>query len=73
MHKISIHKVQGYIGITWNEIANTLANDGAHKDKATATPCIHVAHATPYWLASRPTTTHDEAIYNLHTFINKEQ
>ena len=37
------------------------------------TPHIHVAHATPHWLASCPTTTQDGAIRNLHTFVTKEQ
>ena len=37
-----------------------------------STPHIHIAHQTPYWLASCPTATHDEAIRNLRTFITKE-
>ena len=32
---------------------------------------MHLAHATPYWLASCPTATHDGAIRNLHTFVIK--
>ena len=43
----------------------------ALKEKPTATPHIHIAHATPYWLASCPTATRDGAIRNLHTFVTK--
>ena len=55
-----------------NEQAATLPNEGTLKEKPTATPHIHLAHATPYWLASCPTTTHDGAIRNIHKFIIKE-
>ena len=54
-----------------NKIADTLANKGTLKEKSFATPHIHIAHATPYWLASCPTATHDGAIKNLHTFVTK--
>ena len=54
-----------------NEIVDTLANVGTLKEKPTATPHMHLAHATPYWLASCPTATHDGAIRNLHTFVIK--
>ena len=54
-----------------NEIADTLANEGTLKEKPSATPHVHLAHATPYWLASCPTATHDGAIRNLHTFVTK--
>jgi hypothetical protein len=59
------------MGIMGNEIDDTLANEGTLKEKPTATPHMHLAHATPYWLASCPTATHDGAITNLHTFIIK--
>jgi hypothetical protein len=60
-------------GIMGNEIADTLANEGTLKEKPSATPHIHLAHATPYWLANCPTATHDVAIRNLHTFVTKAQ
>ena len=47
-------------------------NKGTLKEKPTTTPRIHIAHPAPYWLASYPTTTHDIAIRNLHTFITKK-
>ena len=72
-HKVHIHKVRAHSGIIENEIADTLANEGTLKEKPTNTPHIHIAHPTPYWLANYPTTTHDHAIYNLHTFITKEE
>ena len=59
------------MGITGNEIADTLANEGTLKEKPSTTTHIHIAHTTPYWLASCPTTTHDGAIQNLHTFVTK--
>jgi hypothetical protein len=40
-------------------------------EKLEQTPHIHIAHPTPYWLASCPTGTHDGTIYNLRTFITK--
>ena len=55
-----------------NEMADILANEGTLKEKPTATPHIHLAHATPYWLASCPTATYDGAIRNIHKFIIKE-
>ena len=69
---IHIHKVRSHTGISGNEIADTLANEGTLKDKPEDTPHIHIAHAIIYWLATSPTATHDEAIRNLHTFIVKE-
>ena len=71
-HTIHIHKVCAHLGITGNEIANTLANEGTLKEKPTTTPRMHTIHPTPYGLASYPTATHDKAIRNLHTFITKE-
>jgi hypothetical protein len=53
-------------------MADTLANKGTLKDKPNKTPHIHIAHPTPYWLASCPTATHDGAIRNLRTTITKE-
>ena len=57
-----------------NKIADTLANEGTFKDKPPPTPHIHIhiAHTTPYWLASCPTATHNGDIRNLHTFVTKE-
>ena len=52
-------------------MADTLANEGTLKDKPETTPHIHIAHATPYWLATFSMATHDGAICNLHTFIMK--
>jgi hypothetical protein len=49
-----------------------LANDGTLEEKPFPTPHIHIAHATQYSLASSPTSTHDGAIRNLHTFIVKK-
>jgi hypothetical protein len=60
-----MHKVRAHSGIIGNEIADTLANEGTLKEKPTTTPHIHIAHPTPYWLASCPTATHDGAIRNL--------
>ena len=54
-----------------NEIVDTLANEGMLKEKPSNTPHIHLAHASPYWLASCPTATHDGAIRNIHKFIIK--
>ena len=71
-HMIHIHKVRAHTGISGNEIADTLANEGTLKDKPNETPHIHIAHATPYWLSTSPTATHDGAIRNLHTFITKD-
>ena len=71
-HLIHIHKVRAHTGIRGNEEADILANEGTLKEKPTNTPHIHVAHATPYWLASCPTTTHNGAIRNIHKFIIKE-
>ena len=51
---IHIHKVRVHTGIKSNEIADTLANEGTLKDKPEATSHIHIAHATPYWLATSP-------------------
>ena len=42
------------------------------RDKPSTTPHIHIAHSTPYWLASCPTTTLNGAIRNLNTFTTKE-
>ena len=70
-HLIHIHKVWAHTGNMGNEIADTLANEGTLKEKPSTTPHIHLAHATPYWLASCPTATHDGAIRNLHTFVTK--
>ena len=71
-HLIHIHKVRAHTDIRGNEIADTLANEGATKEKPTNTPHIHIAHATPYWLASYPIATRDGAITNIHKFIIKE-
>ena len=68
---IHIHKVRAHTGNNGNEIANTLVNEGTLKDKPDVTSHIHIAHATPYWLSTSPTATHDGAIRNLHTFILK--
>ena len=68
---IHIHKVRAHTCICGNEIADTLANEGTPKEKPDTTPHIHIAHTTPYWLASCPTTTHDGAIRNLSTFLTK--
>jgi ribonuclease HI len=70
-HKIYIHKVRAHTGITGNEIADDLANEGNNLEKPEQTPHIHIACPTPYWLASCPTCTHDGAIRNLRTFITK--
>ena len=59
------------MGIIGYEKADILANEGALQEKQTATPHIHLAHATPYWLASCPIATHDGAIRNTHKFIIK--
>ena len=59
------------MGITENETTDTLANEGTFKEKPSATPHIHIAHTTPYWLASCPTATHDGDIRNLHIFVTK--
>ena len=67
-HKIHIHKVRAHTSITGNKIADTLADEGTLKEKPTNTPHIHIAHPTPYCLASCPTATHDGVIHNLHTF-----
>ena len=71
-HTIHIHKERAHTGISGNEMADTLANKKTLKDKPEETPHIHIAHATPYWLATSPTPTHDGAIRNLHTFITKD-
>jgi hypothetical protein len=71
-HKIHIHKVRAHTCIIGNKIADELTNEGTTKEKPEATPRIHIAHSTPYWLAGCPTTTHDGAIRNLRTFITKE-
>ena len=71
-YTIHIHKVRAHSGIIGNEIADTLANEGTLKAKSSPTPHIHIAHQTPYWLASCPIATHDGAIRNLSTFITKE-
>ena len=70
-HLIHIHKVRAHTCITGNEKANTLANEGTLKEIPSATPHMHLAHATPYWLANCPTATHDGAIRNIHKFILK--
>ena len=62
---------RAHLSISGNEIVDTLANEGTLKEKPYMTPHIHIAHTTPYWLASCPTTTHDGAIRNLSTFIAK--
>ena len=71
-HTIHTHKVRAHTCIFGNEIADTLANKGTLLEKPDTTPHIHIAHATPYWLASCPTAAHDGAIRNLHTFITKD-
>jgi hypothetical protein len=68
---LHVHKVQAHVGISGNEIADTLANEGTLEGKPNNTPHIHIAHPTPYWLASCPTATHDGASYNLYMFIRK--
>ena len=68
-HIIHIHKVRAHTCIIGNEIADTLANKGTHKEKPSPTPQIRIAHPTPYWLVSCPTTTHNGAIRNLSTFL----
>ena len=70
-YSIHIHKVRAHTGTKWNEIADILANEGTLKEQPPATPHIHTSHATPYWLASCPTATHDNVIRNLHTFVTK--
>ena len=60
-HMIHILKVRTHIGISGNKIADTLANKGTLKEKLDMTPHIHIAHTTPYWLASCPTATYDGA------------
>ena len=72
LHLIHIHKVRAHTGIMGNEIADTQANKGTFKDKTSPTPHIHIAHTTPYWLASCPTATSDGAMRYLHKFITKE-
>jgi viroplasmin and RNaseH domain-containing protein len=57
-HMIHIHKVQAHTGISGNEMADILANEGTLKEKPDKTRHIHIAHSSPYWLASTPTTTH---------------
>ena len=69
---IHIHKVRAHTCISGNKIADTQANEGPPKEKPDTAPYIHIAHTTPYWLASRPTTTHDGAIRSLSTFITKK-
>ena len=68
---IHTHKVWARTCISGNEIAYTLANERTLKEKPNTTPHIHIAHPTPYWLASCPTATHYVAICNLRTFITK--
>ena len=70
-HKIYIHKVRAYIGIIGNKIVDTLVNEETFKDNPATTPCIHIAHTTPYWLASYHTATHNDTIRNLNTLKNK--
>jgi hypothetical protein len=53
-----------------NEIRDMLENEGTHKGQLSITPHIYIAHP-PYWLASYLITTHNRAIRNLHTFIEK--
>ena len=65
------YEVQAHMGITGNELADDLANEGNNLEKPEQTPHIHIARPTPYWLASCPTGTHDGAIRNLRTFITK--
>jgi hypothetical protein len=55
-----------------NKKADILANKGTLKEKPTDTPHIHLAHATPYRLASCLTTTLDGAIRKIHNFIIKD-
>ena len=52
-----------------NEKTDTLANEGTLKEKPFAAPHMHLAHATPYWLARCPTATHNGAIRNIHKFV----
>ena len=54
-----------------NEITEKLTIEGTLKEKPSATPYIHLAHTTRYWLANCPTATHDRAIRISHTFITK--
>jgi hypothetical protein len=71
-HTIHIYKVRAHSSIIGNTITDTLANHGTLKEKPSTTSHIHIAHSTPYCLASCLTTTHDKTIPNLHTFIIKE-
>ena len=70
-HLIQIHKVWAHTCIIGNNTVDTLANEGALKEKPNATPHKHIAHATPYWSASCPIATRDDAIRNMQTFVTK--
>ena len=67
-HPIEVRHPPLHVDVHVND---TLANEGTTKEKPTSTPHIHTTHMTPSWLASCPTTTHDGAICNLHTFVTK--
>ena len=71
-HTIHRHKVRAHSSIIGNKIVDTLANEGTLKEKPTTTPHKHIAHPSPYQLASCPTATHEGAIRNLHTTITKD-
>ena len=71
-HMIHVHKVSAHTCISGNETTDKLANEGTLKENPNNTPHIHIAHPTPQWLASCPTSTLDGAICSLRTFITKE-
>jgi hypothetical protein len=71
-HKITIQNIRTHTCIIGNEFKDQLANHGALLDKPTNTSKIHIAHTTPYWFNKVPTVTHEGAIRNLQTYINKE-
>jgi hypothetical protein len=56
-HKVTIHKVKAHTCIAGNKIAYALANEGAHKDKATTTPRIDIAHTTKPFATSTHSST----------------
>ena len=67
----NITKVNAHIGISGNEIANQLLNEGTTHNKLVPKPHIHIAHTIPNWLNGIPTCKHQGEIYNLKTYINK--